>query len=261
MADLLVLYLMIIGTSFILGLIITYALLKVLLRRRGEVGEKPTHYVNLLARVIERGVTSQEDFREFPPEVVRAFLEDCKEKDLIKEYGTTSKLYITNYGNVWRTLHDMFSNVNAFTAIVTDYRDKIIILEDEHCTRLADLGVKSIGVIEFDPIEGPMLKYVAGVTNLVKRMLMDPNETVRIHMAAQEANMIETEKGEKLILARFFLREEERVSPAVVFAEITLYSQIDSIRDIINGIANELNNREAIRKEDVEQLILDNLRG
>ena len=252
-------YILIFVLNALLGVGLTYLLFKLFFERKIGRSIDAETFIEILRRIAEKGVLHESDLRDFPSDIVETVIGEMKRRGWIVEYGDEQRGYVVNYANIWSDLRGVYDGIKSALAVLSERIEQIITLEDEHYDKLADLGAKAIGLIEFDTIQGPLLKYVTGLTGFVVRMFNDPSQVVRVYMAAQETASMETDTGERLLLARFSVVRDDRENPFIVFAEIGVNADSEELRGVLASIAERFNMRESVERDEFVNAIAEAL--
>ena len=78
-------------------------------------------------------------------------------------------------------------------------------------------------------------------------------------MAAQETASMETDTGERLLLARFSVIRDDRENPFIVFVEIGANADNEKLRDVLASIAERFNMRESVERDEFMNAIAEAL--
>ena len=231
-------YVIVFVSTALLGMVITYLMHRFIFERKisGGVATGIRDYTYFLSLIVRKGVFKRSELEGIPEDKLEAMLRDAESSGLLISYGSEDKLYMVNYPALWDSLGEVFRHAGEVTRAVQDARDKIVVLGDEDYDKLADAGIKAIGVIYWDDVMGPYVKCLTAVTGLTARLMRDPALVVRIYTAGQESSMIEVEEG-KLFLERFTISGGEREYIGLVFAEVASFMNEEEMREILRELA------------------------
>jgi len=252
-------YVLVFVLNAFLGVGLTYLVFKLFFEKKFRGGFDTGTFIEFLRRIAERGVLHESDLADFPLDMVETVVVEMKRRGWIVEYGNERRSYVVNYANMWHDLRGVYDGIKSALAVLSERIEQIITLEDEQYDKLADLGAKAIGLIEFDTIQGPLLRYVTGLTGFIIRMFNDPSQVVRVYMAAQETASMETDTGERLLLARFSVIRDDRENPFIVFVEIGANADNEKLRDVLASIAERFNMRESVERDEFMNAIAEAL--
>lgn len=133
--------------------------------------------------------------------------------------------------------------------------NRIVALDSEYVDKLADAGIKALGIIDFDDVHGPYVRFVTAITSLTARMLSDQNLVARIYISGQQTSMVELEEGERLLIERFSIQLENRQGIGIVFSEVASPISEDRARNIIRELAGRIEGESRLDADSFESYV------
>lgn len=192
-----------------------------------------------------------------PEEYVESWLNNATRSRLIIDLsGGRGRIYTVNYEpDLVSTLEALLMQLDRVSRVTSDYRDKIIELNDRVTATLGGLGIKNILLITFDDILGPQLAFFWRFSRLIGNILENERIVTQIMMSSQISSSIELDTGDLIILSRFLREGEQRQIQNVIIAEVARDAEMEQIRTLLDRVGDELSRVDTISGQSLERII------
>jgi len=223
-----------------MGMALAHLVIKLFYERKNPVNATGSisEYTSFLSLITKKGVFKTSELGEVQESKLKGMLRAAEDSGLLTSYGTFSKLYVVNYPALWGSLGGLLKHLMEVTKLVHEARDKLVVLNDQDYDKLADMGVKSLGIIcQEDTV--PNVKCFTAVTELVIRMIRDPDFLAQVYERGRESTMIRVAEG-VILLRSLPSSSVEGNNEALVFAEVSAPVKERDVHMFLNALAERI---------------------
>ncbi len=189
---------------------------------------------------------------------VDAWLRSAVNQDII------SKLSDNVYSiSLSRVLQEKLAEISRLISETIDYENQYASMKlhfsENEVKKLANWGIKNLIYVGWDDDLGPKIDYFLFFTRFVKKVIEDPAFLARIMVSGEISVVIETEEGFKIVISKLEVKEEDKVNPNIVIAEVTANADIEQVKSYLQRI-KEIIEKGVGEQKSIEQILKEALR-